>query len=266
MAITARKFIDDADRLGTAQCAIMVRDNPGGPEAYKDGDVVDVWTRFDIARTWAEALCNPRNAGFNADGLRAVTSLTHRYLMIAMKYRCRRTGTDTYERRNIATDEIEVFARGDLGDIIARKRKHSGHMIFGQYGREIWFAERIELTPLRVRAAWTAIQNNSAHREINYRLAPTGTEGIRQFGWVSLDDVTREDAAALLEPEYGEEPDGRGGTQQRIVRRRKNKVPWRDLPSADSDINVATWDDPRFESDARDIARFDRPNLFVPRT
>ncbi len=218
-----------------AQLFLMTGSNP----VYEDGDILSVFNRRCIRGMWADNICQPRNFGFNSDGLRNPGTLPEKYQENAYQFRFERISATEVRRTDLKTlDQVVLGPTPTLIDgtqqyifvdeFIARRKSNSRHKIFGSDGAEIWYGGKLDVSWTKLDTIWEEIESRSLaelgeqKNEVDHRDWPATARELSRFLIVSVNDFDDATAATLIEPLF--DVDG-----ETILKKRKNFIQWRQL-------------------------------------
>lgn len=218
-----------------AELVLKIGDSPvrGNAARYVDGDIVEAFSRRRIRAIHAGVLCHVKHAELTPDGYRPMGSLAQlaREHSYQTKFeRISQTEIRCEDRWNKVT---EIVPYSVLELFIQRRLQHPRHGIFGALGAELWYGGKVASDHKTLDLVWHEIEAHSAEREADYDLAPTGTEGLKAFYWVSVDDFDESEAARLVAPVFERLDAGLENERVRVKRMRSCKVSWRGLPGMD---------------------------------
>lgn len=205
-----------------------------GPEpAYQDGDIVCAFNRRRTRHVHANALCHPRRAQRQSNGLIAIDHVSRHYMERVHQYKFERVNHNTVVRTNLWTGDVDVVGatpndKGEVIDVdlyVRRRRQAQGFGLFGSEGAEVWYGGSQRLDNATMTAVWNAIEEHSPEREANYGLWPLGTEELKHFLAIHVDDFDDAEEQALVAPEV----DDSDPENVITIRTRHRHLPWREL-------------------------------------
>jgi len=240
-----------------AELALKV--DPGGDD---DGDCLCAFNDRQIGCTYMQHICHHRKAP-RKSGLILPGSLTQIMLERVSEFRFERTGKNTAQRVILATMDVEPLSGMAVSQFITRARRSKNRVIFGEYGREIWYGGNTDYSVAAVDDVWAgievyvppepppfvpvdefdeppAIEEYVPKRRVNYPLWPAGRQDLKQYLFITVDDFDDTEAKELVVPLTRNT-----GTAEKpvieIVEERKHKVAWRDLPGVIEDFVLDPW-------------------------
>lgn len=202
--------------------------------AYQDGDIVTAVNRRRCREVHAQHICHPRAAARNSDGLIPLTHLSQDWFEATHQYRFERVSATQILQTNLLTTDATLIgptpnAEGQYIDVrmyLARRKQIPENVLFGTSGAEVWYGGRKNTSHAVLDTVWNAIETKTAFREINHMLWPAGTEELKHFLLIHVDDFDEATSTSLTESEIDEtDPDN-----IIVVRKRRRRIPWQSLP------------------------------------
>lgn len=210
----------------------------GSSEHYQDGDIVCAFNRRRTRHVHAQAICQPRLAPRQSNGLIALDHISRTYLAAVSEFKFERVSATTVVRTNLWTGEVDIIGptpneKGlsiNVEAFIRKRQSVIGFGLYGDTGAEVWYGGRQRSDNTTLSSIWMAIEEHTPERETNYGLWPLGTHELKHFLAIHVDDFDDVEADALVAPEV-EEPDDPENPEQRpvVIRKRKRHLPWREL-------------------------------------
>jgi hypothetical protein len=202
---------------------------------YQDGDIVCAFNRRRCRHLHANVLCHPRQAPRQSNGRIAADHISRAYLEAVHQYRFQRVSPTTVVRTNLWTGDTDVIGptpntQGEAMDVdayVRRRQLAQGFGLFGAEGAEIWYGGRQRSDTTTLDAVWSAIEQHTPHREIDYADWPLGTEELKHFLAIRTDDFDDDEEQALVASVTEPNPDPEG--KPILVKMRARHLPWREL-------------------------------------
>lgn len=146
---------------------VKVNDGPE-PSSYKDGDIVQAFSMYDIYYCHAQHKCHVNNFGLDdVTGNRSPEELLIKFLEKTKTYKFERLNSNEVKKTNLITHEVSILnktpnADGERIDVhayLVRRLKKESHLIFGKSGREYWYGK--ERSNIDVNAVWNDIETHT---------------------------------------------------------------------------------------------------------
>lgn len=249
-----------------AELLLKVGDGAG----YEDGDVIAAINDRQIRRVHAEMICRPRLAdGRRVGGFLAGTQpLLQTFLEAVFQYRFQRVAETAVLRTERATgqtmlcsaDAIDARARIDAARYVKLRKKAGKKPLFGTEGREIWYGGRTDFTPAALDIVWGHIETHTPHRAEDFLRWPLGRLDARHHLAIAVDDFDNEVAAEMVEPLTRPADPGKAGLPHEILKKRRHRVRWQDLPGLSPKTSRDVLDRSK-AVDIRDAVRFVRASI-----
>lgn len=217
-----------------AELLVKIQDRSSDNTDYKDGDILCAFNDKRIKIVHAEHVCHYKRAGRNNEGLIIPGHTCQDWFENTHQYKFERVSKTQVKRTNLFTKQIEIFGKPeiDVELFIHRRRLKENHRIFGHGQREIWYGGKINLDEANIDKVWESITNKTGFLVADYNLWPMGRLDIKHHLAVRTQNFNDTEAIDIVTPEY-QLKDGRPVLDQNgdkvVVKRRKNKVDWRDL-------------------------------------
>ena len=268
-----------------AELALKI--NNGG--TYEDGDILCAFNRRRIRCDHAQRICFPKSKGpqrnwirLNGVGLLNNDDVARDYEEATKEYRldrlaisrCRSTRLSDRvviewesNRRFIYHDgrecqmDIAMYFRNKCRTL--RSPGGRGQPVFGKPRREIIYDGRTTVTHATLDNVWNAIEAKTAERESDHTLWGAGSQELKSFFFVSVDDFDEAEAGDLVAPltkvvpVSEENPEG-----IETVEQRKHKVSWEELPGISADT-IAKIRDGAVTVDGRRKSTFARRDIIL---
>jgi hypothetical protein len=222
----------------------------GAVGLWDDGDIVDAFGSGRCLRVNGEMVCRANGA---RDGRYHVRGTLHEaWLERSCRYRFRHT-LGVVERTDLVSGLIDLLgprpnAAGEAIEIeafLARRLAHPRHRIFGSPGSEVWYGGT---RTVDVDELWAEIEARTDKRKVEHETWPFSRNELRRFLVLPTDDISDEQAHALVEPLLGE-PDRDG--ERPMLKRRRRLVNWpaltdtlgrsrEDIESRETEVDVRT--------------------------
>jgi len=164
----------------------------------RDGSILCAYNDERIATVHAQHICNIRHVRFNRDGLR-IDGLAKKRLAIVSKFHMVRIASTVVESRNLITGQRVQLSLNAIADVIAQRKKHPLHKLFGTAGREEWYEGNRDI-PASV--VWTMIEEHSANQQVNHQRWVFHPKELIRDCCILVNDGRVDEFAAMCEPEY----------------------------------------------------------------
>jgi len=241
---------------------VKINDSSSGPEAYKDGDIVQSFSNDRILLCHAQMICHVNNFPLDdISGLRPNDGLLMKFMERTHSHKFERLGSDSVRKTDLETEEQSIISSiSDVEEFLTKRLKNSRHKIFGSSGLEIWYGK--EKDP-DLDSIWGDIETHTDFLKVDHlswpftdiekrNFLPLNVSGFRDN---SVTEVSSETAASRSDPVYSEE----GSPDPILIAKRQWQVPYWDLATSLS-LNI---DDIRDKSKAVDgrAVRENRPHV-----
>lgn len=244
-----------------AEIILKVGDTP----TYQDGDILCAFTDRHISCCHAQNICNPKHAGFKANGLRDIDSLTFKMFSEFYQYKFIRVSKTEVIRFGLQDASVETFSdktekQIHVGEYINRRINHPTHLIFGELGGEIWFGGRSDFSQSKIDSLWNHITEKTGKLKEAYNLWPCGTKDIIDHFAVKLDQGISEEIAIDLVTSDTESKEIDGEIVDVVIKKRKNYISWQDIPAI-SQLTINKIKNPSLAVDGRRKSEINLPSF-----
>ncbi len=216
---------------------------------YEDGDILCCFNRRNIRSNYAQMICRlgTEPGDYNKDGLRIPGSLPDALRINTMQYKFQRVSETEVQRIAQADASQQLFGPPDIfvSEYITRRRRSKRHAIFGDVGSEYWYGGNTDYSLGAIIKVWAQIKRLTGQDidDPGFNLAPLGNQDIRSHLAVRMQEVTDQEAAELVSPEYAVDENGDpilddDGTPI-IAKKRAFKADWRN-PELLAELQVST--------------------------
>jgi len=137
-----------------AELALKV--DPGGDD---DGDCTCAFNDRMIAWKHMQKICHHRHST-RSHGLILPGSLTQKMLERVSEFRFERIGKNEAQRVILATMDVERLSGMAVVQFITRARRSKNRIIFGEYGREVWYGGNTDTSMAAVDDVWAEIESH----------------------------------------------------------------------------------------------------------
>ena len=241
---------------------VKINDSSSGPEAYKDGDIVQSFSNDRILLCHAQVICHVDNFPLgDISGLRPNDGLLMKFMEKTHSHKFERLGPNSVRKIDLETGEQStVSSISDVEQFLAKKLKSSRHKVFGSSGLEIWYGRGKDPD---LDSVWNDIETHTDLLKVDHlswpftdiekrNFLPLNVSGFRDN---SVTEVSSETAVSRSDPVYS----GGGSPDPILIAKRQWQVPYWDLVSSLS-LNI---DDVRDKSKLVDgrAVRENRPHV-----
>ena len=145
---------------------VKINDGPSST-SYKDGDIVQAFSMWNIYYCHAHHKCHVRNFDFTTDGMRVADPLLVKFLEKTNIYKFERMNSNDVKRTNLITSEESIFnntpndngERINVYQYVSRRIKNKDHVIFRSNGLEYWYGK--SRGDIDVDAIWNDIETHT---------------------------------------------------------------------------------------------------------
>lgn len=212
-----------------AEIVLKVK-NDGG--SYDDGDILCAFSDRRISDVHVQHICNPKEYGFNSDGLRDMDTLLEIHLQNVMEFRFERVSETELTRHSLRNGEVDLISNipndsGECMDVelyLKRRKGHARHKIFGSIGSEIWYGGNTRSTEKSLDKVWGDIEDRTGDKKSNHPLFPTSDIVKAHFLGLSVDPFDDIEGNELVASETE-----KNGDEIVIIEKRKFKVDYREM-------------------------------------
>jgi len=200
--------------------------------AYKDGDILCVFSNRRIKCANAGNYCNPWDHVKNVNGYLDNDTLPYFFYEKVSQYRMEKIG-NTVKRITIATSlEEDASGERDWKDYIKKrlvawknKDTRNGKPFFGTPGNEIWYDGSLDQTEATIDLLITDIKNNSEKTDADFVYFPAQHKDLKYHLGLAINNPTELEAAALVASDI----DMTDPRKPVLIRKRNNMVSWQDI-------------------------------------
>ena len=165
---------------------VKINDGPSST-SYKDGDIVQAFSMWNIYYCHAHHKCHVRNFDFTTDGMRVADPLLVKFLEKTNTYKFERLNSNDVKRTNLITGEESIFnttpndngERINVYQYVSRRIKNKDHVIFRSNGLEYWYGK--SRGDIDVDAIWNDIETHTDFLQSDHIHFPLSDIEKRRF-------------------------------------------------------------------------------------
>jgi hypothetical protein len=165
---------------------VKINDGPSST-SYKDGDIVQAFSMWNIYYCHAHHKCHVRNFDFTTDGMRVADPLLVKFLEKTNIYKFERMNSNDVKRTNLITSEESIFnttpndngERINVYQYVSRRIKNKDHVIFRSNGLEYWYGK--SRGDIDVDAIWNDIETHTDFLQSDHIHFPLSDIEKRRF-------------------------------------------------------------------------------------
>ena len=165
---------------------LKVNDGPSST-SYKDGDIVQAFSMWNIYYCHAHHKCHVRNFDFTTDGMRVADPLLVKFLEKTNTYKFERLNSNDVKRTNLITGEEGILnntpndngERINVYQYVSRRIKNKDHVIFRSNGLEYWYGK--SRGDIDIDAIWNDIETHTDFLQSDHIHFPLADIEKRRF-------------------------------------------------------------------------------------
>jgi hypothetical protein len=165
---------------------VKINDGPSST-SYKDGDIVQAFSMWNIYYCHAQHKCHVRNFDFTTDGMRVADPLLVKFLEKTNTYKFERLNSNDVKRTNLITGEEGILnntpndngERINVYQYVSRRIKNKDHVIFRSNGLEYWYGK--SRGDIDVDAIWNDIETHTDFLQSDHIHFPLSDIEKRRF-------------------------------------------------------------------------------------